>query len=140
MNTRLNGSFRYTDALSRAPLTPLVPNVSSQTPTNGISISAQVELSSGLAAIEPRIAPSVSMRLINHVAVPHGPFGGRLTKDALALHERTYDRLSHACQAAKRAIDLQTAGSELHIYLPLQCYTNESSQLDGWLKQQTKQR
>jgi hypothetical protein len=63
------------------------------------------------------------------------PQGG-LTEEQLAIHNQTHRPEDTFCRQISRAIEVQLAGQELNISLPLHCYMPEPFQFDKWIKQQ----
>jgi hypothetical protein len=61
---------------------------------------------------------------------------GGLTEEQLTIHNQTHRPEDTFCRQISRAIEVQQAGQELNISLPLHCYMPEPSQFDRWIKQQ----
>ena len=56
-----------------------------------------------------------------------------LTRDALSLHDKTFDNLLHTCQTVAKAITTQKAGRELRFDLPMEKYLPDRLQVHEWV-------
>jgi hypothetical protein len=79
-----------------------------------------------------------SVHTTSNLASTNQPCPCRLTNRILAKHERTFNHLLHAAQTIVKAMDVQKAAKDLGVDLPVHCYMNDRSQLDGWIQQQSK--
>lgn len=62
----------------------------------------------------------------------------RLTSDNLSKQDKGFDPFLDAAQKAAKALELQRAGDEQGFHLPLQHYTNDRFDLNGWASQQAR--